>query len=305
MMVSLIKGLDIRFGRTDGSHIRKIWNYGFPLAIGNMAMWGLRLSDRYLIALFRPESEVGLYSAAYNLSGKSIEILAALFGLSTFPILVKIWENEGREATENTLALFTRLYLILGIPAATGLCLFASPFVSLFAAEAYHEGYRVVGPVAFSSFFWELTLIAGFGLLIKKKTLAIAANQIITALINIGLNLLLIPRYGFVIAGITTLTGYLALFILQYFSSRRYLTWRFPYKSLRNILTATLLMGSLAFWIYGLSGSRTELRPGYFLFSVALAIPVYFGTLWLLGELNEFERGVAVRFYHRLWARMT
>jgi O-antigen/teichoic acid export membrane protein len=297
-----VKVLDIRIGRAGGLHVRKIWEYGFPLAVGNMAMWGLRLSDRYLIGFFRPEPEVGLYSAAYNLSGKSIEILAALFSLSTFPILVKVWENEGREAAEKALALFTRLYLLLGIPAAAGLSLFASPFLSLFAARSYHEGYRVVGPVAFSAFFWELALIAGFGLLIQKKTQAIAANQIAAALLNVGLNLLLIPRYGFVVAGITTLAGYLALFVLQSLASRRYLTWRFPVKSLRNILAATTLMGALAYGVYGLSGSQADLRPGHFLFSIALAVPVYFGALWLLGELNETERGAASRFYRRLRA---
>lgn len=305
MLPRALKGLDVRFALPGGSHLRKMWGYGLPLAFGNTAMWGLRLSDRYLIGFFRPESEVGIYAAAYNLSGKSIEILAAVFGLSTFPILVKVWENDGREAAEQVLVLFTRLYLLLGIPAAAGLSLFASPFLSLFAARSYHEGYRVVGPVAFSAFFWELALIAGFGLLIHGKTQVVAANQIAAAGLNVGLNLLLLPRHGFLVAGFTTLAGYLVLFILQHFSSRRYLTWRFPFKSLWNILAATALMGALAYGVYGLSGSRLELRPAHFLFSLALALPVYFGTLWLLGELNEAERGAAARFFRRLRAGLT
>jgi O-antigen/teichoic acid export membrane protein len=302
MLASLARDLGVRISFAKRSNIRKIWCYGFPLAIGNMAMWGLRLSDRYLIGFFRADSEVGIYSAAYNLSGKSIEILGALFSLSMFPILVKVWENEGREATEKALALITRLYLILGIPAVAGLSLFASPFISLFAATAYHEGYRIVGPVAFSAFLWELSLIAGSGLLIHKQTRWIAANQIVASLVNVGLNLLLLPRFGFVAAGITTLAGYLILFFLQYSFSRRYLTWHFPNKSLRNILTATLVMGALSLWVYGLSGDLAELRPGYFFFCLALAVPAYFGALWMLGEWNESERGAAKSFFHRLRA---
>jgi O-antigen/teichoic acid export membrane protein len=305
MVRASLKGLDFRAQPGKAVHLHTLWSYGFPLAVGNTAMWGLRLSDRYLIGLFRPEHEVGLYSAAYNLSGKSIEIVAAMFGLSTFPILVKIWENEGRQATEKALAQFTRLYLILGIPVSAGISLFSSPFLSLFAAEGYHEGYRVVGPVAFSAFTWQLALIAGYGLLVRQKTRAIAANQILAALVNLGLNLVLIPRYGFVIGGITTLTGYLVLFILQGYSSRRYLTWHFPFNSLRNVLIATLLMGVMANWFYGLSGSPLELRPGYLLLSILLGMLVYFGALGLLGEMNEVEKEITARFFRRLRARMT
>jgi O-antigen/teichoic acid export membrane protein len=305
MIFTLTKGVQVRISPVDRSHIRKLWSYGLPLALGNVAMWGLRLSDRYLIGYFRPESEIGIYSAAYNLSGKSIEILAALFGLSTFPFLVKIWESEGRQATEKALAQITRLYLLLGLPAAAGLSLFASPFISLFAASTYHEGYRVVAPVAFSAFFWELSLIAGSGLLIQKKTLAIATNQVLSALGNVGLNLLLLPRFGFIAAGLTTFAGYLVLFALQYYSARRYLAWRLSIKSLRNISIATLLMGSLSLWIYRLSGNVTELRPGHFFLCVLLALPIYVGALWMLGEWNDSERGAVAQFYRRILTRTT
>jgi len=280
----------------------QIWRYGLPLAIGNMAMWGLRLSDRYLISFFRSESEVGLYSVAYNLSGKSVDILAALFGLSMFPMLIQVWETQGRSAAEDTLGMFTRLYLVFGMPLATGLMILASPFVTIFASEAYHDGYRVVGYVAFSSFFWQLSQIASYGLLIKKNTRQIAINQIIAALVNVGLNLLLLRRFGYVVAGATTLIGYIVLFALQAYSSRFYLTWRFPWRTLRNITIATILMSLAAIGVYSLSGDITGLHLVYLPLCIVAAILIYFVALWMLGEANVGEKEAIGRLGSRIRA---
>jgi O-antigen/teichoic acid export membrane protein len=59
-------------------------------------MWGLRVSDLFIIGLFRPEREVGIYSVSYNISSKSIELLVSMFLLGVSPILFRTWENEDR-----------------------------------------------------------------------------------------------------------------------------------------------------------------------------------------------------------------
>lgn len=277
----------------------QMWRYALPLLIGNMAMWGLRLSDRYLIGFFRPASEVGLYSASYNISGKSMDILVTLFLLSMGPMVMNTWESHGRAATEKLLTMITRVFVIVCLPAAAGLTVLAFPFVALLTAKAYHAGYQIVGYVVFSGFAYGLSQIAGRGLLIGKNTRRYAVNQIVAALVNLGLNLLLIPLYGFLAAGITTLIGYLVLLGLQVWSSQSSLCWCFPWKTLRNATLATTLMSLSTFGVYSLSGTILELHLGYLLSSIALAIPVYFVSLWLLGEANEEERGAVGRFWKR------
>lgn len=278
----------------------QMWRYAWPLTLGNIAMWGLRLSDRYIISFFRPASEVGLYSVAYNISDKSIDMLVALLLLSMGPMVMNTWESQGREATEKTLAMITRLFLILCLPAAAGLSLLAFPFVALFTAEAYHEGYRIVGYIAFSSFAWGLSRVAGIGILIKKETRQIAINQIVAALANLCLNLVVVPRFGFVAAGITTLIGYIVLFGLQAYTSRLYLTWQFPFRTLQNVVVATACMGLVVWGVYAVAGYRGDLHWGYLFLSIVMAALVYFASLLLLGEANEEERAVVKRLWYRL-----
>jgi O-antigen/teichoic acid export membrane protein len=175
-----------------------------------------------------------------------------------------------------------------------GLAIFASPFVSIFASEAYHDGYRVVGYVAFSSLIWQLSQMASYGILIKKRTKQIAINQFVAAFVNVGLNLLLVPLYGYVVAGITTLVGYLILLGLQAYSSRNDLRWRFPWVTMRNTTIATVFMSLVALGIYGLSKDPMGLHITLLLLSIAAAFLVYFLSLWLLGEANEVEKDAVI-----------
>jgi O-antigen/teichoic acid export membrane protein len=279
----------------------QIWQYAWPLTLGNMAMWGLRVSDLFIISSFWPERDVGLYSVSYNISAKSIELLVGLFQLSMSPLVMRTWEEGGRVETEKTLTMVTRVYLILCLPAAVGLCVLAFPFVALLTTPDYYEGSRIVGLVVFSSFAWGLAFIASMGIAIKKKAIRLGANQIIAASTHIGLQLLLVPRFGYVAAAITTLIGYTVLFVLMTLGSRPYLTWWFPFSTLRNVMVASALMGLAAWWIYGMSGGGSKVSLVYLFLSIVVAVFTYFVCLWFLGEVKKEEKHKVIQ----LWCRVT
>jgi O-antigen/teichoic acid export membrane protein len=284
----------------------KIWQYAWPLAIGNTAMWGLRLSDRYVIGFFRSDTEVGLYSMAYHLSARSIDLLVTLFMLTMAPMVINAWEREGRATTEETITMVTRLFLLLCLPAAVGLTVLAQPFMSLLTTRAYADGARIVGFISFSSFAWGLAQIAGRGMLIEKKTGQVAANQGIAAAVNLVLNLLLVPRFGFVMAGISNLVGYTLLIGLQAYTSRLYLTWHFPAKTLWRVLIAACLMGFSVTVFYRLGAFGGRDSPGFvWLFlSIGVGAVIYFVSLLLLQEIRKEERAWAKRFVHRVAVQM-
>ena len=278
----------------------QIWQYAWPLTLGNVAMWGLRVSDLFIIGFFRPQRDVGLYSVSYNISAKSIELLVALFLLSVSPLVMHTWEGDGRDATEKTLTMVTRVYLILCLPAAVGLTVLAYPFVALLTAPEYQEGYRIVGFVVFSSFAWGLSNIAMMGIAIKKQALRLGANQIIAAITHIGLQLLLVPRFGYVASAISTLVGYSVLLVLQTMASRPHLTWRFPFSTLRSVLAASTIMGLVAWGIHSLSGAGSRGSPSYLFLSILVAVPVYFVCLWWLGEVKKDEKKTVIQLWYRL-----
>jgi O-antigen/teichoic acid export membrane protein len=293
------KGVGIHPHQFHLSDALQIWQYAWPLILGNVAMWALRVSDLFIIRSFRPERDVGLYSVSYGLSAKSIELLVGLFLLSVSPLVYSTWENKGREATEETMTMVTRVYLILCLPVAVGLSVLAYPFVALLTAPDYYEGSRIVGFVAFSSFIWGLANIAMMGIAIKKRARRIGFNQIAAASTHIGLQLILVPRFGYIAAAISTLIGYSVLLVLQIIASRPHLTWRFPFRTLRNASAASVIMGLAAWAIYGMSGHGTKGSPVYLFLSVGAALVTYFFCLWWLGEVKENEKQAVLQLWYR------
>jgi O-antigen/teichoic acid export membrane protein len=299
------KGIGIRPQHFHITDALQLWGYAWPLALGNVAMWGLRVSDLFIINVFRSERDIGLYSVSYNISSKSIELLVTLFLLSLSPLVYSTWESEGREATEKTLTMVTRVYLILCLPAVVGMSVFALPFVALLTTPDYYEGYRIVGCVALSSFAWGLSNIALMGNAIKKRALQLGANQIIAAFTHIGLQLLLVPRFGYVASAISTLIGYSVLLVLQTLSSRPHLTWRFPLATLRNVIAASVVMGLAAWGIYYRMPHGTKvISPVYLFLSIIVAVFVYIIGLWWLGEVNKEEKKKVMQLLYRLKRRV-
>lgn len=293
------KGVHIQlqnFDPQDGVHMIE---YAWPLSLGSVAMWGLRLSDLFIISLFATARDVGLYTVSYNISSKSIELLVALFILSVSPMIMNTWEKEGKTATEENLAVVTRIYLIVCLPATVGLSILSFPFVALLTAPEYYEGYRIFGLVAGSSFVWGLANISQMGMAIQKKTRRLGANQIIAASAHIILAILLVPRFGYAAAAVTTLIGYSVLLALHTLASRRYLSWHFPFSTLRNVVISSLGMGVTAYFVYGLAGNQPN---GSFLFlglSVLTAIPTYLVLLWILGEVKEREKTLVLQVWQK------
>lgn len=277
-----------------------LWRYAWPLALGSIAMWGLRVSDLFIIGALRPARDVGLYSVSYNISARSIELLVALFLLSVSPLIYKTWETHGREATEATLTMATRLYLIICVPAAVGLAVLAFPFVVLLTAPDYYEGSRIVGLVVFSSVIWGLANIAMMGLTIKQKARQLGSNQILAAATHIGLQLLLVPRFGYIASAISTIVGFAVLLVLNATASRPFLAWRFPLLTLRNVIVASGVMGIVTWAIYGTSGGGSRVSVVLLLASIAAAVVTYCLCLWLLGEVNDAEKKAIVAMWDRI-----
>jgi O-antigen/teichoic acid export membrane protein len=282
---------------------RQLWEYAWPLTVGNTAMWALRVSDLFVIGRFGSASDVGLYSVSYNLSAKSIELLVALFLLSYGPLVSSTFERVGKEATEATLAMVTRVYLTLCLPASVGLSILAFPVVSMLTTPAYYEGSKIVGFVTFSSFVWGLAQIATMGMVIGKQTRRLALNQVVAGSTHICLMLLLVPHFGYVAAAVSTLIGYSVLLALQILGSRPYLRWGFPFSTMRNATAASVLMGVATWGTYALLGNAGKGSPGLLLLTLLVAVPTYFGSLWWLGEVKATEKKVVLQLCSRVLGR--
>ena len=279
---------------------REIARYGFPLILGELAIWILSLSDRYIIQFFRGTYEVGVYSANYMVSEQSILVLVYLIFLAAGPIAMDVWAKEGEAKSQAFIAQLTRYYLAICLPAVIGLGALAEPIISIFTAAEYHRGFRIIYFISFGVFFFGLQSTFSIGLLFHKRTKLITINFMGAVLLNLLLNFLLVPRYGYMAAAVTTLVSYGFLLTTMIIVSRKYFIWEFPGKSLVRVTLASAIMGGA---VYFFDNSLNFAPVVNLIINIPLGVGVYLSLLFLLGEIQPNEKQVLKQLYQQYISR--
>ncbi len=274
--------------------------YSFPLMAGNLAVWILSLSDRYILEFFRGSQEVGIYSASYAISEKSIFLLVSLFMLASGPISMNIWEKEGIKKSKEFVSKLTRYYLIICIPATVGASVLAKSIIQILTAQNYYEGYKIFPLVAFSAFLLGLQQRFQAGFVFYKKTHFIMYAIVFSGLVNLILNFLLIPEYGYMAAAITTFISYVFLLLSMIILSRKLFIWQFPFNSLVKAICASGVMGIIVYYI---GNSLTSSALLNLILGIIVGVVVYSLMLFLLREFKPSEIQAVLDLKNQIFAR--
>ena len=195
---------------------KRFWKYALlynlPLVPHYLSQTVLNSADRIMIKDLVGESEAGIYSLAY-----SISLIMTLFNTALMQTISPWLYQKIKEKRIPDIAPVA--YTSLGIIAAVNILLIlcAPEVIAIFAPESYYEAIWVIPPVAMSVFFmYSYDLFAKFAFYYEKTTFIMGAS-VIGAALNVGLNYVCIPRFGYIAAGYTTLVCYMIFSICHYF----------------------------------------------------------------------------------------
>lgn len=286
-------------GAIDPPTARAVFAYGAPLVVSNLAVWILSLSDRYVIGLFRDTAEVGVYSLSYNVADKSLMLLVSLFLLAWGPIGMRIWETQGEPQSRRFVTEATRLYLVLSVPLVVGLSVLSRLVVGIMAGDEYAGGYRIMPYVLSGVVLLGIEQRYQSGLLFHKKTGFITLSATAAGVLNLFLNLLFIPKYGYFAAAVTTLVSYVAHVSLTRWFSRRLFVWDFPRRSLFHVLVASGVMGAA---VYVVADVVTLPPLAVLLLCAGGGSVIYAVVLLALGEFSRQELAKVRSAMHRAFS---
>lgn len=159
--------------------------------------------DSVMISFFRGDDEVGLYSAAYNLISAMMFLPAGLVA-ALFPRLAGQYHHPG-ENLDQPFQRAGRWLLALSLPLAVGTSLISTELTQLLLGEKYLPAATALAVLAWTLPVWFITFLQGNLLTIIERQKAVATVGAVNMITNLGLNLIVIPRYGFTGAAVTTL----------------------------------------------------------------------------------------------------
>ena len=277
----LIKS-EIGFKRPHFLNTKEYLNFSIPTIPGNISQWVAIASDRYVIGYFLGITSVGIYSTAYSI-GNILFIISGILGFVLVPTLSKLYDEGKIREVQTLLAYSVKYSLAVGIPFVSGAAILSEPILKLLSTnEIASQGCFVLPVIALSTlFFLVCVLIANILVLVKKMRTG-ATIWIITAVVNLGLNILLVPHFGIFGAAINTLIAYsLALALTAYYSFKEFkfsINWLFIIKS----IIASAIMSIIVWLIHPQNDLVT-------IITVLVGIIIYGIALFLLKGFSRAE----------------
>lgn len=261
--------------------------FGAPLVIYEFSSLVLDAGDRVFVQHYLGAQQLGYYSAAYNLAAYlQISIMVPL-NLALFPIYMRLWVNKGKEETQAFIGKCLYLYtlLIIGVMAAATLT--SGAMVTVLASAKYRAAQNLLPILVAGVLIYSIHIFLNAGLLIHKKTGVMARLVVYAAVLNIVMNILLIPRMGLLAAALATLVSYTFLVLLMARASFKELPIHVEYGSIAKFLLAGAITVA-ALWRLDLGNNFVN-----FIGKGFLSVLLYGGIVWFfdprlraaLGEL--------------------
>ncbi|MEO0293048.1 MAG: oligosaccharide flippase family protein [candidate division WOR-3 bacterium] len=191
--------------------------YSLPLIPISILFWIVEYSDRYVIIHFLDISKVGVYSASYSL-GKFVNIFLTPISFVLFPTISKLWEEKEEKEVKEYLQDSLKYYLILAIPSCFLIFYFAPYLLRLLATEVFVTKRTLILFILGGYLFAGIYQIYVSIILLKEKTKYLPFSFLFAALLNLGLNFLLVPKIDIIGAAVATFISYffLAIIILTF-----------------------------------------------------------------------------------------
>ena len=197
--------------RYSPARLKQMLQYALPLVPLGAASFVLNLSDRYFLQYYDTLTSVGLYSLSYRFA--SMIYLVTNQPLIAFtPHILSIVDNE--EQRKREIVRFTTWFVFAGGLLTFALAAVSREIVMVMASNAFADGWKAVFVLGLSYVLMGVANIICIGFDIQRRYWIKTWSWFGAAAINIGLNFLLIPTWGFIGAAVATALSYLAVVVL-------------------------------------------------------------------------------------------
>ena len=259
----------------DGTFFKKTIKIAIPLGMISIFATIFIRADTILLSILKGDEVVGWYNAAYNLV-LGLRIIPMLFISALLPT-ISYYYITSRASLEAVYEKYFRYLFMLGLPTAMGATLLSDKIILFFYGPGFTNSI-----VTLQILSWDIlliflyTILGGFLISIDRQNqMALAAA--VTAVVNVILNLALIPYFSYVGAAIATVSAEAILFAIYFYLLSKHIHLLPLYKILVKPLIALVVMSLFVFFFSWL----------HFLVLVALGALLYFTALYAIRGISK------------------
>jgi O-antigen/teichoic acid export membrane protein len=223
----------------DRKLLRQMNHFGLPLVPSALALWAINFIDRFFVAVFKGQSEVGVYSLAVRASSVIVFLMIA-FRLA-WPAFAYSIDDDAAAKRTYSFVLTYLLFVCCWVSLALGTL---APWIVRILAPntpGFYRAEQAVGLLAFASTAYAGYTVLAIGIGRARRT---QFNWIVSgaaAVLNVALNFWLIPSYGMMGAAVSTAAAYVALFVGMTINSQK--VYPVPYQWRRVLTLSAVAIG--------------------------------------------------------------
>jgi O-antigen/teichoic acid export membrane protein len=217
--------------------LRESLAFGLPRVPHGFAQQVIAVGDKFILTFFVPLSELGLYGMGVSV-GLIQKVFLAAFEYAWAPFYYATVKEPGAERVFS--AVTTYGVAILALMTA-GLAAIAADLLHVVTRGQYTAAAGIVAWTSLGVFFQGVYLMTSIGLNITRRTRYYPVATATAAAANIGLNLVLIPRYGIIGAAYANGLAYATQAAIAYYFSQRFYPVRYESGRLARVVGAALL----------------------------------------------------------------
>jgi len=192
--------------------LREAWPFALTSIFVSIYYW----IDSVMLSYMKGNEVVGWYNAAYRLMMLFL-VIPAIFNIAIFPTMSRLYVHS-KERLRLVFEQYLKYMIILGAPLGVGVLMSAKPAVLLIYGSKYEPSIKALQILIWSVVFLYISSPPARVLETIGKQSLITKMTALGALINISLNLVLIPKFSLYGASFTTaLTEFYALAVLLWF----------------------------------------------------------------------------------------
>ena len=225
---------------------KRLWRYSAPLIVSGLCMFVLHQADRFFVQDLHGKGEVGLYGLAYKLGSIANAIFLEAFGLIWFPYVFSIQsEDDVRDLCRKVLTYFN----LLMCGASLALAVFSREIVSVMADAQFHDAWRAMPVVIAGYVFWALFQVVHTVFYVREKTGRISLLVAGAAVLNLGLNAVLVRPFGYLGAAWATVVTFAALAVASWIAAEKLFPVRYEIGRVLAPIGVSVALFTASLWV--------------------------------------------------------
>lgn len=267
---------------------KELIQYSYPLFLSGIIGLVMSWTDTILLGVFSTVSAVGVYNAAYP-TAQLLKVIPNSLGQMLFPQVSEKYGEGEKEKSKLLASTALKWTFVTSFPAVILMVLFSNQIIGLLFGETFSSGAQAMAILGSAYFIQSMSSHTGSYIKSEDETKISFYNSIGAAILNIILNVYMIPRYGTTGAALATSISMTIMAIVSVIEVKYWYNIQ-PYRPKDYIpsVTATIISTTITYstlhYVY-------DTIPKLAMIPAAAAFgAIYAVTFILLGGLNDKDR---------------